>query len=296
MTQDSAVTQWFERACAKVNLGLKVLGRRPDGYHDILSIMQSVDVADELHFEAAPANRFTCSDPALPTDGDNLVRRAVEVFHGALAAARPGSVRAWRIHLHKRIPAGAGLGGGSADAAATLRGLNGLYGRPFDTAALLRLAGRLGSDVPFLVEGGTARVEGRGECLTPLRWEGPAHYVLVFPGVAVATAWAYGQLHPQPDLTAASPYVSFCDSLKRGGRVTGPDLFSILENDFQALVERANPIVATAGSALMEAGARYYSMSGSGSTVFGIYDDRNAAIEAAEALKARGFRSFFCAP
>ena len=285
-----------EYAWAKINLGLKVVGRRPDGFHEIRSLMQCVEVADRLYFRPASVADFSCSDATLPLDSDNLVRRAVDVFNAEWEKTKSEApVRIWSIHLEKHIPVGAGLGGGSADAAAVLRGLNRIYGSPFTWSQLEEMGARLGSDVPFLVRGGTAVVRGRGEIIQPVNWSTPAYYVLVYPGVGVGTAWAYGQLNLDP-LTVQSPYLKFISSLRSGGCVEGQKLFPLLENDFQELVERAKPIVAAAGAALINAGACWYSMSGSGSTVFGIFDDRTAASCAAKALQAQGFRSFFCVP
>ena len=279
-----------EIACAKINLGLKILRRRPDGYHDICTIMQSVDLADQLSFYPAPEDRLTCSEPTLSTGPDNLVLRAAALFKARLPVAPAPS---FHIHLVKQIPVGAGLGGGSADAAATLRGLNRLCGDPLGREELSQLASQLGSDVPFLLWGGTALAQGRGEVLVPLAWEGNSTYVLVYPEVAVSTAWAYSQV--RPSLTPSSLYLTFISSLS-GGRVAGKALFSVLENDFQELVERANPIVAEMRSQLSLAGAQVCSMSGSGSTVYGIFDDRIAALQAHRRLRARGYRSFFCVP
>lgn len=278
-----------ERAWAKINLGLKVLGRRTDGYHEIRSIMQCVDLADELHFWPADETHLSCTDPQLPTGPENLVRRAAAAFHERLGGGR----QAYRIHLEKNIPLGAGLGGGSADAAAVLRALNGLAGHPLDAAGLRSLAEVLGSDVPFLVEGGTALVRGRGEILEPLVWSGEVWYLLAYPGVGVSTAWAYRQI--RPGLTPASPYLSLLASYS-GGRVEGTALFPVLENDFQAIVERANPIVAELRSRIEQSGAQACSMSGSGSTLYGIFFDRDAAFRAHQGLEARGFRSFVCRP
>ena len=278
-----------EIACAKINLGLKILRRRPDGYHDICTIMQSVDLADQLSFYPAREDRLTCSDPNLSAGPDNLVLRAAALFKAQL----PTPVPSFHIHLVKQIPVGAGLGGGSADAAAALRGLNRLCGDPLGREDLSRLAGQLGSDEPFLLWGGTALAQGRGEVLAPLAWEGNSAYVLVYPEVAVSTAWAYSQV--RPSLTPSSLYLTFITSLS-GGRVAGKALFSVLENDFQELVERANPIVAEMRSHLSLAGAQVCSMSGSGSTVYGIFDDRIAALQAHQRLRAKGYRSFFCVP
>ena len=166
-----------EKAYGKINLGLKILGRRSDGYHDILSIAQCVDIADILYFERAPSDQLTCNIGDLSTGPGNLVRRAVDSFRARL----DHPIRHFRIHLEKHIPMRAGLGGGSADAAATLRALNRFYGEPLDRTELGAIAAELGSDIPFLVEGGTALMRGRGEILVPLDWAGAVFYVLAYP-------------------------------------------------------------------------------------------------------------------
>lgn len=278
-----------EKAYAKINLGLKVLGRRPDGYHEILSVAQCVDLADVLYFEPAAADQLTCSLAGLSTGPDNLVRRAVNALRARLS--RPP--QSFRIHLEKNIPIGAGLGGGSADAAAALRALNRFYDQPFSNAGLRQIAATLGSDIPFLVEGGTALMRGRGEILEKLHWEGAVFYVLAYPGIELSTAWAYNQLGSI--LTENSPYFKFISSLSDG--CVGPDrLFEVLENDFTPAADRAYPIVAELRSQLDRVGARASSMSGSGSTVYGIFDDRKTASQAQSALQRQGCRSFLCQP
>ena len=283
-----------EQARAKINLGLKVLCRRQDGYHNISSIMQTVDLADQLHFFSAAENRLTTDDPQLSTGPDNLVWRALALF----ARHCPHKPPPLHIHLEKRIPAGAGLGGGSADAAATLRALNNLADRPFSQTQLKDMAALLGSDIPFLVEGGTALASGRGEVLQPLDWRGAVYYVLVCPPVHISTVWAYKQLgRSEKGLTVASDYLKFISSLDTsGGLVLAEGLFSVLENDFEALVKRVKPIVAEQLVQLTSTGAKACSMSGTGSAIYGIFDDRNTAYRAHQGLKAKGCRSFFCHP
>ncbi len=282
-------SEWTERAGAKINLGLKILGKRSDGYHDILSVVQGIDLADTLHFEFAQHSSMTCTSPDIPCNRDNLVVRALALF----SRRAPVPCKPLAVHLEKRIPVGAGLGGGSADAAATLRALNALHDYPFDTEGLRALAAELGSDIPFLIEGGTAVMRGRGEVLQPLDWLGDVCYVLVYPDVAVSTAWAYG--HVDFTLTDQNPYTTFIDYLS-GGCIDCWELMGVLENDFLPVVESAYPIVATLRSHLEQAGACVTSMSGSGSTVYGLFDDRNAALKAEKKLRARGHRSFFCQP
>ncbi len=278
-----------EKAYAKINLGLKVVGRRPDGYHEILSVAQCVDLVDVLYFQLASSDQLTCSLDSLSTGPDNLVCRAVDTFHAQLG----GPARSFRIHLEKNIPIGAGLGGGSADAAAALRALNRFYDQPFSNADLRQIAATLGSDIPFLIERGTALMRGRGEILDKLNWAGAIFYVLAYPEVEISTAWAYDQLGPI--LTEDSPYSNFVVSLS-GGCVDHDRLFEVLENDFTPAVDRAYPIVAELRSQLDRVGARATSMSGSGSTVYGIFDDRKTASQARDALQRQGCRSFLCQP
>jgi len=279
-----------EVAWAKLNLGLKILDRRPDGYHNLASVFQAVSLVDVLHFGVGQEGGLTCTDPSLSCGPDNLVLRAVVAHRRAVGRAGPEI----RLHLDKRIPLGAGLGGGSADAAAALRGLNRLSGSPLSGGELRAMAAELGSDVPFALAGGIALVTGRGEHLRPLVWEGPTYsYALVYPGCQVSTAWAFSQ--PRGGLTDSSAYLSFLDSV-RDGRVDGEGLISVLENDFEPLIRRAKPIVAEVSSQLTRAGALACSMSGTGSTVYGIFDDRRAAQKACEGLGRGGFRSFFCEP
>ena len=281
-----------EKAYAKINLGLKVRGRRPDGYHEILSVVQCVDLADVLYFEPASSDQLTCSLDGLSTGPDNLVCRAVDAFRARLDCP----VQSFRIHLEKNIPIGAGLGGGSADAAAALRALNRFYDQPFSNAGLRQIAATLGSDIPFLVEGGTALLRGRGEILEDLSWEGAVFYVLAYPEVEVSTAWAYEQLGQfGPILTENTPYFNFVVSLS-GGCVDHDGLFEVLENDFTPAVYRTYPIVAELRSQLDRVGARATLMSGSGSTVYGIFDDRKTASQAQSALQRQGCRSFLCQP
>ena len=282
-------SEWTERAGAKINLGLKILGRRSDGYHDILSVVQGIDLADTLHFKSAQHNSMTCTHLDVPCNKDNLIMRALALF----SQRAPVFCQPLAVHLEKRIPVGAGLGGGSADAAATLRALNALHDHPFDAEGLRVLAAELGSDIPFLMGGGTAVMRGRGEVLQPLDWIGDVYYVLVYPDLAVSTAWAYS--HVDLTLTDQNPYTTFVNSLS-GGCVDCWELMEVMENDFLPVVESAYPIVAMLRSHLEQAGACVTSMSGSGSTVYGLFDDRNAALKAEKKLRARGHRSFLCQP
>ena len=266
-------------APAKLNVGLHVLRRRPDGFHDLETVFLPIGWGDRL--EAAPAEDLSLSttDPALPADGRNLVVQAAEALRGWAGRALGA-----RLHLDKRVPSGAGLGGGSSDAAAALRLLADLWGLRVPEPALHALALGLGSDVPFFLLGAPARATGRGEALTPLvrpsgePYRCPFWLVVAVPPVHVGTAEAYGLVTPddrdRPDLAAAV----LSDDLGRWR--------SEVVNDFQAPVERAHPAVAEVRQRLVDAGAGYAGLSGSGSAVFGAFSAERRARAAARALGA----------
>src|SRR6476469_7269340 len=175
-------------APAKVNLFLEVLGKRADGYHEIATLMLAIDLEDEL--DVAPAESgelsLTCDDPALPTGPENLVLKAASRLR-----AETGTSAGARIHLRKRIPWAAGLGGGSSDAAAALEGLNELWKLGLSTAALARVGSDIGSDVPFFLNGPAAWCTGRGEVVTPVKVGKPLDLVLVKPAEGLGTAEVY---------------------------------------------------------------------------------------------------------
>jgi len=275
----------LESPC-KVNLILNILGRRPDGFHELETIMQPVPWHDRLHFEpAASGVSLTCDDPALPVDDTNLVVRAARAFLER-AHLNAGA----RIHLEKRIPLAAGLGGGSGDAATTLLGLNRLFREPLALSELDQLASTLGSDVPFFLYNRPALATGRGERVTPLEpfsalrgcWLFLAH-----PGFGVATAWAYRELAQHPDALhgTAGRAAELLRHLQAG------DLHSAsarLYNALEAPVLRKYPILALYQEYLRRAGAAGTLMSGSGSTTFAIATDEAQG----QALQA-GFRQQF---
>lgn len=287
--------EWVESARAKLNLGLRVLSQRQDGFHDLIGLFQTVSLADRLRLRPSPRLEVTCSDPDVPSGPRNLAYQAADLY------LREAGGSSWQVHIDKAIPAAAGLGGGSADAAAVLRVLDRASSRPVGLHALARMAEQLGSDVPFALIGGTARVEGRGERVSPVRWSSDAvWYVLVRPPVAIDSGWAYAQLDRQRragsvTLSEPDPYRTFLEHL-RGGLVDASRLWSVLHNDFQPVVERAKPIVARASQLLAATDPLARSMSGSGATVYGIYDDRTAADLAATRLREAGFPVFLCTP
>jgi 4-diphosphocytidyl-2-C-methyl-D-erythritol kinase len=200
-------------APAKINLSLRILGKRPDGFHEIETLMAPLSLADEIEVTHAAGReiRFTCNDPDLPTGSENLCVKAAEAFREAT-----GLEHGIAISLMKRIPHGAGLGGGSSDAATVLRGFNELFGHPLVDEELHQLAGRLGSDVPFFLEEGPRWCRGRGELLEPAESLPERQFLLIKPPFPVSTAWAYKhyerraehverRYRPPSDLLAGAP-------------------------------------------------------------------------------------------
>jgi 4-diphosphocytidyl-2-C-methyl-D-erythritol kinase len=285
---------WEEKitlpAFAKVNLSLRVLGRRDDGYHEISTIFQTVTLHDILTFEATTDERLEldCSDAEIPTGETNLVIRAALLLREHFRTGRGA-----RIRLEKRIPAGGGLGGGSTDAAIALLAFARLWEIETNREELVELAARLGADVPFFLTGGTALGRGTGTGISPLEDAPKMHLVVVTPDVRVSTADAYKLLNA-PSLTKAEGVVNLSVShteadfsdFRRG----------VARNDFEPVVARLHAEIGRALEALRGAGARFAMLSGSGSSVFGVFENEWEAERVCEALKAeRGWQVFACA-
>jgi 4-diphosphocytidyl-2-C-methyl-D-erythritol kinase len=247
-------------AAAKVNLTLEVLGRRADGYHEIATVMQTVDLADRLTLEDADGLELRTSAPDVPTDATNLALRAAVALRDAA-----GVHRGVRIRLDKRIPVAAGLGGGSTDAAAVLVGLNRLWRLRWPLGRLEGIATTLGMDVPFFLRGGTALGTGRGERLHPVAGPGLA-LVLVNPGLGASTAETYGRVTSAMYTDGAhSRALLAALRSRRTGRVA-----EHLCNGLEGAVGPVQQHVVKIKAALLAAGALGASMSGSGPTVFGL--------------------------
>ncbi len=256
---------------AKVNLYLRVLGRRADGYHDLLSIMQPLSLADELIISPAPPGIFLdCDEPGIPRGSGNLVWRAALEFQRA-TGRKVGA----HMVLRKRIPVAAGLGGGSSDAAAALLALNTLAGEPLQAASLHNLAGELGADVPFFLGLGPAVARGIGTQLSPLQL--PAYcYLLLNPGVRVSTRWVYESL----DL----------DSLKRykvleEGEWDPEQPAAWVHNDLESVTLKLYPELVRLLETLERLGALARGMCGSGPTLYGLFPTLEAARRAGEELR-----------
>ena len=249
------------RASAKVNLVLEVLGKRPDGYHELSTVMQAVDLFDRLTMETAATITLETSETGLPTDERNLVVRAARLLHET-AGIDAGA----RMVLDKRIPMAAGLGGGSSDAAATLLGLNRLWGLRWRRERLVELAVQLGMDVPFFLGRGRALGTSRGEVMTPLPGVGGYAMVLVNPGVGLSTQEVYGRV-PVGWRAEAEGTRRMLEALKRRSSAR---VAAALTNHLERWVEPVLPAIGRMKAALMAAGALGAAMSGSGPTVFGL--------------------------
>ena len=264
---------------AKVNLFLLVTGKREDGYHDILSLIQPISLYDEIFLEVKDGSGITVStdDAACPGNRENIASVAAELFLKEAGLKKKVSVK-----IGKNIPVAAGLGGGSSDAASVLMGLNGLLCAPLSKKRLMDIALRIGSDVPFFILKSPAIVRGRGEVLEKIKLP-RFNYVLINPGFSVSSGWAYGNL----DLTKKTKDNIFINSKEFVDKfIDSPwDMPEYLINDLEAAVSSEYPVIKGLEGLLMDAGASAALMSGSGPTVFGVFSEEARALKAYSGLK-----------
>lgn len=275
---------------AKVNLILRVLDRRPDGFHNLWSLMQTIGVEDEVSLrfnENHDGIRLRCDDPSLTTDQTNLVYRAAEAVL-LRCRLRVGV----DIMLTKRIPMGAGLGGGSSDAAATIVGLNQLLDLKWSVTDMVQVGRTLGSDVPFFFFAPTAVVTGRGEEVSPVELDGERWVVLVYPGFSIETAWAYRALSARRQVRPISDAHA---ALDRTPRLSWEEVLERAENDFEAPMFEAYPALQVIKRTLLNLGAEAALLSGSGATVFGVFRDERKARQAAREYPAEDREKVFAA-
>ncbi|MBM4315592.1 MAG: 4-(cytidine 5'-diphospho)-2-C-methyl-D-erythritol kinase [Deltaproteobacteria bacterium] len=258
---------------AKLNLYLRVLRKREDGYHDILSLMQRISLCDEMTFVPIPGGIVVrCPDSPLPEDEGNIVYRAAAAFFSRIAAP-PGV----EITIRKKIPIAAGLGGGSSNAATTLMTLNELSGFPLTREELLEMGVKLGADVPFFIFGNTAWASGIGDRFTEAAPLPPLWFVLINPGFAVPTGWVYRNLNLEltnNEIKYIIPRFYTVDALTRG-----------LTNDLEKVTMRAHPALVQIKTLLLESGAGGALMSGSGPTVFGVFGNEESSLRAETYLR-----------
>lgn len=278
-----------EMAWAKVNLTLDVLGKRPDGYHDLKSVMQTITLCDEVIISLGTGKewKLSCDAPGVPCDSRNLCWKAAEVFFGA-AGIDPNGLE---MLIIKRIPSQAGLGGGSADAAAVLRALNRHYDGRFHEEELADLGAKVGSDVPFCVLGGTAMAEGRGERLRKLKPIPDCFFVVVKPAFPVSTPALFRQLDSE-EIRTRPDNDAMEQAILRGDP---EEIGRLLYNVFEPVVARDHPEIEDIRRMLLDAGAMGCRMSGSGSACFGIAKDEETARRMYETLKKKYPRTYFAA-
>lgn len=253
------------QAPAKINLGLEVLRRRADGYHDLNTVFAPVTLFDTITLSLRSDTQFTLQisgNDTLSASDDNLCLKAARLLCHTIGTSLPGM----DIHLTKRIPTGGGLGGGSADAAALLVGANQLWGNPVPPETLHQVGLLLGSDVPFFLEGGIAHAVGRGEILTPHSITLPWAVLLVNPGIHVATPWAFRAVNRVTE----RPATDFVKLLMLGAEDSA-SLRRGMVNDFEESVMLEYPAIMQLKQRLYDAGAMFALMSGSGSTLFGLF-------------------------
>jgi 4-diphosphocytidyl-2-C-methyl-D-erythritol kinase len=273
------------RSFAKINLGLEVLGQREDGYHELRTLFQTVDLADDVVLRPlARRVKVLCDHPLVPRDGTNLAARAAELVRG-YAGVKQGI----EIEIRKRIPVGGGLGGGSSNAAAVLMGLDRLWRLGLGPDGLHRLARRLGADVPYFLLGGTALGLARGDEVYPLARQLRSHVVLVDPGIHVSTAKVFARLDTR--LTPREKSNSIFYFVSR--ELEGSGAFRFLHNDLEeAALEEAPALREQAGrirAVLLREGASLAALSGSGSCYFGLFEGARPARRARAALAVEGY-------
>jgi len=272
---------------AKINWNLRILGKRPDGYHDVSTVLQTISLADELHFTPRNDDRLvlTCNDPLIPTDEHNLVIRA-----GLLLRETAGESSGVNIELNKRIPSQAGLGGASSNAAIALIAFTRLWG--LENLDLPEIASRIGADVPFFLNGGRALGEGIGTKISPLVDCETKHLIIVSPNACVPTAAAYKAVDARSLTSSDSETiltVSFAEPIS-----SDCDL-SALHNDFEGVIFEIEPEIERAKTALLKSGANAALLAGSGSSVFGIFANNDARQTALERLECEpGWRVYPC--
>ena len=269
---------------AKINLDLRILGTRPDGYHDLRTVFQSLALFDTVTVTVRRGPiAVTCDEPDIPTDQRNLVWKAASLLH-RVATGKSSAPRDITIDLRKRVPSEAGLGGGSSNAAMTLLALNKLWKLDLDLATLTRVAARLGADVPYFLGGGTALGLGRGDDIYPLADLPPVHVVILRPGFGVATNDAYQWFDSESRRVGREP-------APRPIPAGWPAWSATLKNDLEAPVVRHHPAIGRIRQSLLDAGAAFAAMSGSGSAVFGLFERADAARRTANDLARPGWLS-----
>ena len=266
---------WKYKSNAKINLGLQVLNRRADDYHNIKSIFLEVDIFDTILFQKSNKYKLEGTGIPIPYNSTNLISKAYDI----MVEQRKNYVDDFLITINKKIPIGAGLGGGSSNAATTLKVLNKLWDINFDNEKLIRLGKDIGADVPFFIFGGAQQVSGIGEKLKKIKIKFLKDYfiLVVYPQIHISTKWAYSKMIKH--LPSNKNNNKFPSLLNKGN-------LKLLENDFEKVVFRTYPEISKIKQALIDSGAVYASLSGSGSAMFGFFSNMRDLIKSQKLLKS----------
>ena len=249
---------------AKVNIGLKILNKRSDGYHNISTVFQEIDLFDSITISKSDGPlKFSSNVEWLQNDQNNLCVIAYNYIKNLY------KIGGANIVLKKNISRGSGLGSGSSNAAATMKGLREIYNLEVADSELIKIGSKIGADVPFFINGSTQVGEGIGEKLKSIRSSMDAQYLIVTPDIPIDTKWAYSQYKNNLD-NCSSP-TKFSDSFR--GKTINLDTLKFFENDFESVVFPTYPEIGAIKNKLIALGAKFASLSGSGSTVYGIFDD-----------------------
>ena len=271
---------------AKVNIGLKILNPRDDGYHDIATVFQEIDLFDIINISKnSEYCNFNSNVTWLRNDKENLCIVAYEIMKNNF------DINGIDIDLIKNIPRGSGLGGGSSNAANVLKGIRSLYNLKISDSDLEEISTQIGADVPFFIRGSAQVGEGIGDILTPLKTKINGKYLIIIPDIEIDTSWAYSKF--KNDLDSSSSSINFASLSNE--KTSGLGRLKFFENDFESIVVPTYPEIGKIKKALLAQGAEFASLSGSGSTVFGIFND-DASLNNAFSYFSPKYKTFITNP
>lgn len=257
---------------AKINLTLDIINKRRDGYHNLSMVMQTIDLFDTIDFELTGGNiAIVCNDPKIPTDYRNIIYKAAFILKEKYKVSQGVNVK-----LTKRIPSEAGLAGGSANGAGTLIALNRLWNLNLSKCELLNLGSQIGADIPFCITGGTALAEGIGEILTPIDNMPEFNVVLVKPPIGISTPWAYSKVRIE-NILSRPDNAGMIEAINNGNK---KEIALRLNNVFEDFIFPHHPLLMDIKGKLKDLGALGQIMSGSGPTIYGLFDDYHKAVDA----------------
>lgn len=272
------------KSSAKINIGLNIVKKRDDGFHNLETIFYPINLSDEIRFEKSDKFSFNSNDDNLNKEKTNLIIKAKESLEKHFNIHIPV-----KVFLDKHIPIGAGLGGGSSNAASTLLALSKVFNLEIDRETIIKLALSLGSDVPFFINPVASFAESRGEILTPINFKVDKYLLIVNPGIHIATKWAFGLIKPiQPEQSLKS--------IIKKDDISINEIMKMASNDFEKIVFEKFPEIKEIRNKMLEFGANYSMMTGTGSTVWAMFDDEEAAYQTELYFKCKNYFTFIQEP